>query len=78
MIDATALMIGTRPRIAPPPRWKARIIASVPWPSASGASVNTRAPETSPPTAGISTTSHIGFGYVIGCGPSSTVEGLWK
>ena len=60
MIDATALIIGTRPRIAPPPRWNARIIASVPCPSASGARVKTSAPEISPPTVGTSTISHQG------------------
>ena len=38
MTDATPLISGTRARICPPPRWKARIRASVPCPSASGAS----------------------------------------
>ena len=56
------------PGSLPPPRWNARIMASVPCPSASGAQVKTRTPEIRPPTAGTSTTSHQGHGYVIACG----------
>ena len=64
MIEATDLISGTRARIMPPPWWKARIMASVPCPSASGAQVKTRMPEISPPTVGTSRTSHQGQGYV--------------
>ncbi len=60
MIEATDLIHGTRARIFPPPRWNARIMASVPCPSASGARLKTNRPEISPPTAGTSTTSHGG------------------
>ena len=62
MIDAIVLITGTRVRIIPPPRWKARIMASVPCPSASGAQVKTRTPEIKPPTAGTRMTSHQGLG----------------
>ncbi len=49
--EATALISGTRVRICPAPRWKARIRASVPCPSASGASEKTSSPETRPADA---------------------------
>jgi len=62
MIEATDLISGTRVRIMPPPRWKARIMASVPCPSASGAQVKTRMPDIRPPTVGTSRTSHQGHG----------------
>ncbi len=62
MMDATDLMNGTRDRIVPPPRWKARTMASVPCPSASGAQVKTRMPESRPPTVGTSKISHHGQG----------------
>jgi hypothetical protein len=52
MAEATILTKGTRFRMKPPRSWKASIMASVPWPSASGAMVNTRMPEIKPPRVG--------------------------
>jgi hypothetical protein len=44
--------MGTRARITPRLLWYASIAESVPWPSASGATVKTKTPLINPPTVG--------------------------
>jgi len=58
MADAIVLTRGTLLLISPLLLWNASITASVPCPSASGAKVYIINPAISPPTAGISASTH--------------------
>ena len=61
MAEAISLMGGMRLRMRPALRWNASIAASVPWPSASGASVKTMTPLNSPPSATTAEAANAGW-----------------
>ena len=75
MAEATILMSGTRPRIRRAPWWNAAIAASVPWPSASGASRKTMIPEIRPPSATMSGIAHGRVNSPMGAAPSPSGDG---
>ena len=67
MAEATSLIGGMRARMRPHLWWIASMAASVPWPSASGASEKTMRPEIRPPSAVTTGSSHgRAMGTIVG------------